>query len=154
MSFAIIPRSRAFGTNRLRNASIFDEFWNDLAGAPRRLAAERPSRFVPRIDVSETDDEYRVDVELPGVESSDVEVIAEDEVLTLKGEKKRSEEGETEGARRGESLYGSFERRLRFPHAIPKEGVKAVYKNGVLTVTFPKPVEARPQERLIPVETA
>lgn len=154
MSFAIIPRSRALGANRLHSASIFDAFWNDLAGAPRWVAAPRPSRFVPRIDVSETDDAYRVEVELPGVESSNIEVIAEDEVLTLKGEKKRSEEGETEGAGRSESLYGSFERRLRFPHAIPEEGVKAVYKNGVLTVSFPKPVEARPQERLIPVETA
>ena len=123
-------------------------------GVQKRLIGEPDRSFVPRIDVAETDEAYEIRAELPGLEASDFEVVAEDDVLTLKGEKKRSEDSESEGVRRSESVYGSFVRKLRFPEAIAEEGLKATDKNGVLTVTLPKPEEARPQVRSIPVQSA
>ena len=142
------------GSPLLRDVNLFQDFWNDLGRAPKRLVPEPAKSFVPHVDVVETEDSYRITAELPGLEAGDFEVVVEDDVLTLKGEKKRSEENESEGYRRTESVAGSFLRRLRFREPIAEEGLEASYKNGVLTVTLPKPEEARPQVRNIPVETA
>jgi HSP20 family protein len=133
---------------------LVTNFWNEFGRVPKRLAAEPARSFVPHVDVVETDEAYRVEAELPGLEASDFEVIVEDDVLTLKGEKKRSEENESEEYRRTESMTGSFVRRLRFREPISDEGLVANFKNGVLTVTLPKPEEARPQVRNIPIQSA
>jgi len=155
MAFANqIPGRVAWTINPLRDAQLLSDFWSDLGRVQKRLAAEPRRTFVPHINVSESDDAYRVEAELPGLEAGDFEVIAEDDVLTLKGEKKRSEDSTGEGLRRSESVYGSFVRRLRFPEAIAEEGLTASFKNGVLVVTLPKPEEARAQVRSIPVQTA
>jgi HSP20 family protein len=155
MSYAShIPSSVALRSPLLRDANLFNDFWNDFGGMPNRLVGEPAHSFVPHIDVTETEEAYDIRVELPGLEASDFEVVAEDDILTLKGEKKRSEESESDGIRRSESVYGSFLRRLRFPEAIAEEGLRATYKNGVLNVTLPKPAEARPQVRSIPVQSA
>jgi HSP20 family protein len=153
MSFGtLIPLSRVRGTAwPLRDADrLFDEFWG---GSRAPLVSERVASFVPHMDVVESDDEYRVTAELPGLEEKDFELVLEDDVLTLKGEKRNSHESQTGAYRRAESVYGKFERRLRFSTPIDAEHVKAQYKNGVLSVTLPKPEEARPQLRTIPVET-
>lgn len=156
MSYAIrTPSGVVRAVNPLlRDVNLFSHFWNDFGRVQKRLVSEPGEGFVPHVDVVETDDCYCVRVELPGLEAGDFEVIVEDDVLTLKGEKKRSEESESEGYRRTETVAGSFVRRLRFREPIAEEGLEATYKNGVLTVTLPKPEEARPQVRSIPIETA
>jgi HSP20 family protein len=149
MSFAIVSRNAALP--RVRHANFFDQFWNDFA---RTSAPARASSFVPHVEVSEKEEAYELQAELPGLDVDDFEVIVEDDVLTLKGEKKRADGDESDGARRSDSNYGSFERRLRFREAIPEAGVTATYRNGLLTVTLPKPVEAKPEVRAIPVSVA
>jgi len=149
-----IPSHVALRNPLLRDASLFNDFFSDFGSIQKRLASAPSRSFVPHVDVAETGEAYRIQAELPGLEASDFEVIVEDDVLTLKGEKKRSEENESEGIRRSESVYGSFVRKLRFPEPIAEEGLKATYKNGVLTVTLPKPEEAQPQVRSIPVHSA
>ena len=154
MSLSLIPRNRAWTAvvPRYRDA-FFDDLWNGFARVPASLH-EGPGRFVPNLDVAETDEEYRVTAELPGLSEKDFEVVLEDNVLTLKGEKTDQYEKEEGGHRRAETHSGRFERRIRFEGAIAEEDVKAAYKNGVLTVTLPKPPEARPQVRSIPIETS
>ena len=132
---------------------LFDELWSGFHRAPSAVVGGRVASFVPQLDVVENDDEYRVTAELPGLDREDFEVVLEDNVLTLKGEKKSHHEEEGAKYRRAESHRGEFVRRLKFSAPIDGENVKAAYKNGVLTVTIPKPEEARPQTRTIPIET-
>jgi len=141
----------------VREPDLFSELWN----APffRAGFEASPGGFVPALEAVETETEYRVSAELPGLEDKDFEVVIEDGVLTLKGEKRRHWESDDEseaarGYRRVETSWGRFERRLRFDAPIDEEGVKATFRNGLLTVVVPKPAEARPQVRTIEVQTA
>ncbi len=97
----------------------------------------------PSVDVEETEKEYRVTAELPGLEERDVEVLLQDGLLTVRGEKKL----ETEARNRSysERFYGRFERQITLDRDVDDSAVKATFKNGVLTVTVPK--DARASER-------
>jgi HSP20 family protein len=95
------------------------------------------------INVSETDKEIRISAELPGVTEKDIDVTLEDDVLTIRGEKKfeRTEGGEKENYHFIERSYGTFQRSLRLPSSVSPEQVNAKFENGVLTVTLPKTAE-------------
>ena len=110
--------------------------------------------FSPRIDVRETDEELILTAELPGLEEKDFEVSVDEDVLSLKGEKRSEHEEEGGGYRHVETRSGSFERRLRLPAPVDADAVKAGFKNGVLTVTVRKPEPARPELQRIPVTSA
>lgn len=143
------------------------DFFSELRAAPLfrgPRVASLPLRFVPRLDAVETDDAYRITAELPGLEEADFELLFEDGVMTLKGEKQRpaaspassaDSDGDEDAVdyRRVEIRVGRFERRLRFDVPIQEQAVSASYKNGVLTVVVPKVAEARPQVHTIPVQT-
>lgn len=146
-------RSRAIPAPRdVRSIdALFEDLWRGF-GVPASLGA-LPG-FSPRIDVRESDEEYVVTAELPGLEESDFEVCLDDDVLTLKGEKRTSHEEEREGLRHVETRSGSFQRRLRLPAPVEADAVKASFKNGVLTLTVRKPAEPEPTVRSIPVSTA
>lgn len=129
--------------------SLFDEFWRGFPGAASGLPG-----FSPRVDVRDTDEAIVVRAELPGLEEKDFSVDLEDEVLTIKGEKRTESEEERAGYRHVETRSGAFERRLRVPAPVDPDAVTAEYRNGVLTVTLPKPPEARPQTRTIPITSS
>ena len=90
----------------------------------------------PSIDVEETDKQFRVTAELPGLEERDVEVLLHEGVLTIKGEKKI--ESEDRNRSYSERFYGRFERQIALDRHIEESAVSASFKNGVLTVTVPK----------------
>ncbi len=157
MSFGtLIPRPRARNVLwPVRDAErLFDEFWNGMGLLPSTFLGEGGARFVPHIDVEETEDGYRLTADLPGLEQKDFELLLEEDVLTLKGERRSEHESESEGCHRIERVSGKFERRLRFESPIDVDKVKARYKNGVLQVDLPKPPEARPKVRTISVKSA
>ncbi len=95
----------------------------------------------PSVEISETDKEYRVSADVPGLEEKDVEVLFSDGVLTIRGEKKS--EVEDKGRQFSERFYGSFERQIPFGDEIEEDKVDASFKNGVLTVTLPKTAKAQ-----------
>jgi HSP20 family protein len=107
--------------------------------------------LAPHMDVSETDKEVRIQAELPGVIESDVEVALDDDVLTIRAEKKQERREEREGVHISERAYGTFQRSLRLPFHVEPEQVQARFENGVLSVTLPK---TQPQERTrrIPIQ--
>jgi HSP20 family protein len=110
--------------------------------------------FAPAIDVENLEHEIRLRAELPGLDDADFEVLVEQNVLTIKGEK-RSEQSSDEGAlHRVERSSGSFERRFDLGWDVDADTVKASYVNGVLTVSVPKPVEEKETVRSIPVTAA
>ncbi len=103
----------------------------------------------PSVDVEETEREYRVTAELPGLEEGDVEVLLHDGLLTLRGEKKL----ETESRNRSysERFYGRFERQIALDRDVDDGAVKATFKKGVLTVTVPKDSRVVERAKRIPI---
>ena len=114
--------------------------------------------LAPRIDVSETGKEMTLTVELPGVEEKDIDVSLSGSQLTIKGEKKsEQEEKKDEEGRvfhRVERSFGAFQRTMTVPFEVEPDKVSAQFKDGVLTLTLPKPQEAidKPQTRKIEVK--
>jgi HSP20 family protein len=107
-----------------------------------RLASLFNKQFAPRIDVSETDTLVKVVADVPGVDPDDLDVEVEGTVMTIRGKTQR-EMGEGERPYRYERTYGEFMREFTLPSEVNKEEVKAVYKNGLLTVTLPKTESSR-----------
>lgn len=101
--------------------------------------------FGPALDVEETDDAFMIHVELPGIAADDVEVSLEENVLTVSGERRFYDDREADGFRRIERSFGRFHRAIRLPDRVDASGVKAVQRDGVLTVTAPKSEEAKPR---------
>ena len=105
----------------------------------------------PNLEVSETDQEVRITAEVPGMTDKDVELLVEDGILTLRGEKKSEAEHKDRGY--SERFYGRFERRIALPAGVDEEGAKADFGDGVLTVTLPKTADAQ-RGRRIPINGA
>lgn len=105
----------------------------------------------PSMDVDETDKEYRVTAEIPGLTERDVEVLFQDGVLTLRGEKKLEKESEGRSIR--ERFYGRFERRVSLDREVDEESIRAVFRNGLLTVTLPKSAKATETAKRIEINT-
>jgi len=103
----------------------------------------------PSMDVEETEKEYRVTAELPGLEERDVEVLLRDGMLTVRGEKKR--ESENRNRTHSERFYGRFERQITLERDVDEDAVKATFKNGILTVTVPKSASAVERSKRIPI---
>lgn len=107
--------------------------------------------LAPRLDVAEDDKNVTVTAELPGVQESELEVSLVRDQLTIKGEKRseHDEKKEVEGRvlHRTERSYGAFQRAITVPYEIDPDLVSASFKDGVLTVTLPKPADAAAQRQ-------
>lgn len=103
----------------------------------------------PHVEVLDRDKEVRVTAEIPGLDEEDIELQVEDDVLTLRGEKRT--EFEDEERRYSERHYGRFERRIALPAEVDDDRASATFKKGVLTVVLPKVEGARRQKRRIPI---
>lgn len=130
---------------------MFDEFLTSGNGGfgaiERRLGG--PMAFVPAIDVKETDTNVVIEVEVPGLKSSEVDVQVEDGVLVMHGERKQEKEEKTKQWHRSERHWGKFERRIALPDYVEFDKVDATCKDGVLLVTIPKKADVKP--KAIPV---
>jgi HSP20 family protein len=103
----------------------------------------------PSVDVEETDKEYRVTAELPGLEERDVEVFLQDGVLTVRGEKKLEKEAGNRTV--SERYYGRFERQFALDRDIEESAISATFRNGILTVIAPKSAQAVERTKRIPI---
>jgi HSP20 family protein len=100
--------------------------------------------FDPKVDVVETEDEVKVEAELPGLDAEDVHVTVTRNVLSIKGKKKQEREEPGENWYRSERSYGAFERSIALPQGTDTEQAKATFEKGVLTITFAKTDEGTP----------
>jgi HSP20 family protein len=116
---------------------MFDEFF----GERRTGLAE--GAWVPSVDVSETDAAIVVRAELPGMSQDDIELNLQDNVLTLKGEKKQETKEQKENYHRTECCFGSFSRSFSLPATVKQEDIQATFKDGVLEISLPKAEEAK-----------
>ena len=106
----------------------------------------------PNIDLAETDTEYKVTAELPGLEEKDVELTLRDNALTISGEKRDEREEKNEGRYYAERFVGRFSRTIPLPVEVDADKVGAAFKNGVLTVVLPKSEQARETAKRIPIQ--
>jgi HSP20 family protein len=102
-------------------------------------------RWIPAMDLVESDDHLVLRADLPGMTEDDIDIEIKDNVLTVSGERKAEEETREEGFHRIERAYGSFSRSLTLPEGVKAEDVTANFDNGVLEVRIPKPEERKPQ---------
>lgn len=104
------------------------------------------SAWLPACDVVEDQAQLRISLELPGVRPEDVKVSVENNVLTIRGEKRQESESQGERWHRYERSYGAFERTFTLPSTVDSERVQATAQNGVLTLALPKSERAKPRE--------
>jgi HSP20 family protein len=117
---------------------LFDRFWEgDFPQLPAL------GEWAPALDVSETKDGITVRAEVPGMDPKDIELSLQEQVLTVKGEKKQEKEEKDEHYYRAERSYGAFARAIRLPAPVDSSKVTATFKNGVLTVALPKAPAAK-----------
>jgi HSP20 family protein len=108
--------------------------------------------FTPSVEVSEDEKSYTVKAELPGMKKEDVEVSLHDNNLILKGEKKEEKEGKKKSSYYREACYGSFCRQIPLEHGVNEKEVKAIFKDGVLTLSMPKKKTAGSKTTKISIE--
>ena len=102
-------------------------------------------RWMPAMDLVETDDHFVLRADLPGMSQDDVKIEFEDGTLTVSGERKAEHESKNEGYYRVERAFGAFSRSLTLPQGIDPEAVTANFENGVLEIRVPKPEERKPR---------
>lgn len=102
--------------------------------------------WAPAVDISETEQELVVQADLPGIDIKDLDIRVENNVLTIRGERKFEKKVNEENYLRVERAYGSFSRSFSLANTVSPEGIKADYQNGVLTLNIPKREEAKPKQ--------
>jgi len=126
---------------------FLDRVWGRRLSSPTGLGA-----FLPAADIRETKDSYIVELDLPGMEQKDITVGIEDDVLTVKGERKCEEEKKEGDMSVSERMFGSFIRSFSLPGTADGDKISAVYKKGELVITIPKKEEAKPKSVNIQVQ--
>lgn len=120
---------------------VFNEFFRGF-GFPQ-LGMTAFGRFAgsvlkPSVDISGSEKEYAISVELPGVEEKDIHLELKDDALVIRAEKRQDEKSEGGGYYRVERSYGAFQRIFALPQDADGESIKAKYKNGIVTITIPR----------------
>ncbi len=142
-------------TVRYPMLSLFDEvnrFMEDVI--PAAQSSRSLSQFTPSIDVTETDKEYIVRGEFPGVAAEGVNIELKDNTITLSGEK-RSEHDKSEGTRHYvERSFGAFTRAFTFDSEIDEDNALAEMRNGVLTIKIPKAAKEVKGSKRLTIKTS
>ena len=108
----------------------------------------------PPVDITETETDYRISAELPGLDEKDIEIKVANGTLTLKGEKKEEHEEKDKDHYLSERSYGSFTRSFEIPRGVDKEKIAATFAKGILTLVLPKSAEAKNDVRKIEVKAS
>ena len=107
--------------------------------------------FVPPVDVYEDEQGIRLKMEVPGIEEKDIDIRLENNLLTVRGQRKLEKETKEENYHRIERSYGSFTRSFTLPNTVNPEEVKAGYSKGVLSSSLGKKADARPKQSKVNV---
>src|SRR3954465_14152124 len=133
VQMSLLVRPEPFSTEFNR---LFNSLWDTPATS---------QRWIPEMDLVETDDHYMLKADLPGMKQEDVAIEFNDGTLTLSGERKAEYERKEKGFFRLERSFGKFSRSLTLPDGIDPDKIEAAFRDGVLEVTIPKPEERKPR---------
>jgi len=131
--------------------SEMNRLFNTFFDTPTTGNGSTTRRWIPAMDLVETEGDFVLKADLPGLKEEDVNIEVTENVLTVSGERKAEHEDKREGYVRVERSYGSFRRSLRLPKGVDAEAVTASFDNGVLEVHIPKPEERKPRRVAIQV---
>jgi HSP20 family protein len=136
-------------------ATLQDQF-NRIFNESFRTQGEESAltSWAPAVDIYETPNDLVVKADLPDVNEKDIDVRVENNLLTIRGERKFEKSVSEENFLRVERTYGSFSRSFSLPNSVNAETIAAEYKNGVLTVTLPKREESKPRQVKVTVNAA
>ncbi len=137
--------TRLFESLRREMNELMDQFFGSDGGTDLTLW------FAPRINLAETDQEFEVTVDLPGMKPEDFSVELKEGQLWITGERRQETEEKGKTYHRVERQYGRFQRVIPLPAAVNPDKIEAQYKDGVLHITLPKDETAQPKR--IPVKT-
>ncbi|MCG7353050.1 Hsp20/alpha crystallin family protein [Roseomonas mucosa] len=126
---------------------VFENFWNRVGNLEWPWGSGET-----RSDMVETDNAIEVSIELPGMEMKDIEVTVNDDMLTVKGEKRIERQEEKKGYYLSERSYGAIYRTIPLPPGVDGEKAQASFKNGVLTIKLPQTPEAQAKVKRIEVK--
>ncbi len=131
-----------------RGATALQDQVNRLFGDVFERAGEESSltAWAPSVDIYETEHELVVKADLPEVDPKDLDIRVENNILTIRGERKFEKKVSEENYLRVERAYGSFARSFTLANTVNSEAIKADYQNGVLTLGIPKKEEAKPKQ--------
>jgi HSP20 family protein len=109
--------------------------------------------WAPAVDIFETEHELVVKADLPEIDPKDLDIRVENNILSIRGERKFENKVSEDKYLRVERAYGSFSRSFSLANTVNSEAIKADYQNGVLTLTVPKREEAKPKQIKVSVGT-
>ena len=109
--------------------------------------------WAPSVDIYETEHELVIKADIPEVDPKDLDIRVENNILTIRGERKFEKKVSEENYLRVERAYGSFARSFTLANTVNSEAIKADYQNGVLTLSIPKKEEAKPKQIKVNVGT-
>jgi HSP20 family protein len=142
---------------------LFDDFGRGFWQLPTRRSifdvepiwgADATWDVTPAVDVAESEKAYELKAELPGMDEKNIEVKVANGNLIIKGEKQEEKEEKKKDYYMRERNFGSFERRFEMPEGVDADKIEASFKNGVLTLTLPKKLEAQKPAKKIEVKAA
>lgn len=127
--------------NRENIENIFAEFFNDFNRPSSSLSETVRATLLPRLNISETDNKYFIEAELPGIKQSDLELKLDNNILVIKGKTEESKESKERNYFTRERYYGSFQRSLTLPNNINENDITANFKDGILNIEITKKLE-------------
>ena len=133
-----------------RDLSVLQERMNrlfeDAGRGYRGDEAAATTSWSPAVDIYETENEIMVRAELPGIDRKDIILNLDNNVLTLKGERRFEKETRQENYHRIERAYGTFSRAFSIPAIVDEDKIRADYKDGILTIALPKKDQVKPKQ--------
>ncbi len=138
-----------------RGATTLQEQFNRLFSDAFERTSEESNltSWAPAVDIYETEHELVVKADVPDVDPKDLDIRVENNILTIRGERKFEKKVDENNYLRVERAYGSFARSFSLANTVNAEAIKADYQNGVLTLSIPKREEAKPKQIKVNVGT-
>ena len=118
---------------------LFDDIWE---------GSQLPAAPAFKVDITEDESAFHIEAEMPGLNKEDISLGVEDDVLTIKGERKKETEEKAKNYHRTERTYGSFSRSFNLGELVDQEHIEASFENGVLRVSLPKAQEVRKSKEI------
>ena len=134
------------GTLQDQFSRLFSEAWE------RNPQDANLTTWAPAVDIYETEHELVVKADLPEIQPEQLDIRVENNILTIRGERKFEQKVNEDNYLRVERTYGSFARSFSLANTVNSEAIKADYSNGVLTLSIPKREEAKPKQIKVNVE--
>lgn len=138
---------------------MFDNLWRNVGMSPFTGYGQMTNQMAdtilkPSVDIAATDNEYTINVEVPGVDRNEVTLELADNRLIIKGEKKSEKKDEQKQYYRIERSYGAFRRTLSLPEDADRDGIDASFKDGILTISMPRMAAVQQEGRHIDIHEA